>query len=162
MYVEPTHLSDKEKALTRRRAAAQSITRAAWERTKSMRAQLQTVDEGHPCLRYLKREERLAWLALQVYSSHEKEHPISLGPGYGYEIVTLATSDPNYKAMDMLMRACGDYGPGGGAQVAVSVNGVAGSGNRPPQIVRKTVLYLPPGRGPAPPDVDVIEVGAAD
>lgn len=141
-------LEAKERLIARRREAASQITRAAYARAAAKRAVLQTVDEDHPCLRYLKKNERLAWLALQVWGVHEKENVVSMGPGMGYEIVNTGTQDPNFKAMELLMRACGDFAEG--ARTLVQVNG--GGGGGAPQIVRKTILYLPPGRGPVPPE----------
>lgn len=68
------------------------------------------VKPGHPCLRFLRKDERLAWWCLQAYSKHTEEKVVPLGNG-AYEIVEVRTQAPNFAAMREIGKILGDYAP---------------------------------------------------
>jgi hypothetical protein len=113
-------LEEREKVLVRRRAFAAEQTRRALIKAAEMREELaQTqLDAEHPALRFLNRADRLAWLCLQVHRTHVEEKVVQLGVGMGYEVAQMGTEEPNFRAMEMLMKAMGDFAP----NVAVQVN----------------------------------------
>jgi len=75
-----------------------------------------TIPDDHMCMRLLRKEERLKWLAYMVDTRHQREQIVSLGPGLGHEVVSVEDGRPRFVAMELLMRACGDF-----AQASVSV-----------------------------------------
>lgn len=135
-------MDDKERGEIRKREAAAAITRAAWVRTQEARQTLsqEVVSADHPCLRYLNRADRLAWLCLQVHRAHVEEKVVSLGPGFGYEMVDVATDAPRFKAMEMLMKAMGDYSDG--AKIAVDARSAPGA-----EAPRVVLVVADNGRG---------------
>ncbi len=132
-------LAEREKAQIRAAARAATQTRQAMIKAAAARQTLaqEVVDASHPCLKYLNRADRLAWLCLQVHREHEEEKVVSLGNGMGYEIAKVGTDAPKFRAMDMLMKALGDYAP----TTAVQVNG-AGEGG-----VQVMLMVADNGRG---------------
>lgn len=136
-------LDDVERRKQRAAAAAAAMTRANWVRAQAARQEVtqEVVSADHPCLRYLNRADRLAWLCLQIHRSHVEERVVSLGPGLGYEVVDVATAAPNFKAMEMLMKAMNDYSDG--TRVAVDARGAAG-GDASPRVV---LVVADNGRG---------------
>lgn len=109
-----------------------------------------------PALGFLQKEVRLAWLCHQIHAQHFEHKPVSLGM-LGYEIAEIPTDAPRFKAMEMLMRACGDFG--GGPSTSVHVNTGAAAGDKGPQVV---LITYDNGRGPALSErvPDVIEAKA--
>jgi hypothetical protein len=100
-----------------------------------------TVPDDHMCLRLLRKEERMKWLAYMVVTPHAREQIVSLGPGLGHEVVSVMDNRPNLVCMELLMRAQGDFAQasvsiGDGAQVVLVVGdngrgpiGALGSGD---------------------------------
>lgn len=67
---------------------------------------------SRPELRFLERAERLAWLCAKVANQHfdTEVRSVSVGEGVSQlETIEVPTETPNFKAMDMLMKALGDY-----------------------------------------------------
>jgi hypothetical protein len=119
-------LAAREKVLIRRREMAATLTRKAIIAAAEQRQTLaqEVVDANHPCLKYMNRADRLAWLCLQVHREHEEEKVVSLGQGMGYDIARVGTEEPKFRAMEMLMKALGDYAPT--TAVQVNQNGETG------------------------------------
>jgi len=100
-----------------------------------------TIPDDHMCMRLLRKEERMKWLAYMVVTPHAREQVVSLGPGLGHEVVSVMDNRANLVCMELLMRAQGDFAQasvsiGDGAQVVLVVGdngrgpiGALGSGD---------------------------------
>lgn len=133
-------LEEKEKALIRRRELAAQMTRKAIVKAAEARQELnqEQVGADHACLRFMNRADRLAWLCLQVHRTHVEEKVVQLGAGMGYEIAEVGTEEPQFRAMELLMKALGDFAP----NVAVQVN--QNGDENPPGVV---LMVMDNGRG---------------
>jgi hypothetical protein len=112
--------------------------------TQALEARVKFAQHGPEVIRYLDRRERLLWLADRVAKTHTKAQAVKMRvDGVDtVEIVHLPTEEPQERAMELLMRALGDFGAGTNVQVNVSGEDEGKAGPR------VALLVMDNGRGP--------------
>lgn len=90
-----------------RRAGLLAPTASELRARAQSSAEALSVLTNRPELRFLDRAERLAWLCAKVAAEHVETKALVVNGQT--ELVEVPTEAPQFKAMDMLMRALGDY-----------------------------------------------------